>query len=131
MLFVQKWSPVKSRDTSAAQALFAPLELGSYVVLTADPAWKYKTWSLTNQARGKGAYAQYKLMDTRTIAALPVGELARHGAVLFLWCPAWALVTGQAQFVARAWSFEPVAELVWRKVTKNGKPRWGTRPPGT
>jgi N6-adenosine-specific RNA methylase IME4 len=104
---------------------FAPLPLASFDVIAADPPWTFATWSDTNQARGKGARAQYALMNLATIMALPVGDLGRRDAVLFLWSPPWALVTGQAQSVARAWSFEPKAELIWRKVTANGRQRWG------
>jgi N6-adenosine-specific RNA methylase IME4 len=105
---------------------FGTLQPRSYKVIVADPPLKFETWSSTNQDRGKGACARYKLMELARIMALPVGALADRDAVLFLWCPGWALVTGQAQSVARAWDFEPKAELVWRKVTVNGKPRWRT-----
>jgi N6-adenosine-specific RNA methylase IME4 len=105
---------------------FDPLESGIYDVIVADPPWAFKTWSRTNQETGKGAIAQYSLMDLDAIKLLPVDGLARSDALLLLWSPSWAVLTGQAQEVARAWGFTPVTELVWRKITRNGKARWGT-----
>jgi N6-adenosine-specific RNA methylase IME4 len=71
------------------------------------------------------------LDDTATVAAvhwadLPVGQLARGDCLLLLWTCGWAMATGQAQAVARAWGFKPQSEMIWRKLTANGKPRMGT-----
>jgi N6-adenosine-specific RNA methylase IME4 len=45
---------------------------------------------------------------------------------LLLWTTGWAIAQGYAHDVARAWGFKPLSEMVWRKVTMNGKARIGT-----
>jgi len=104
---------------------FAPLA-PPYGVVVADPPWTFATWSQKNQDIGKGAIAHYSLMSLRDIMTLPVSDLmGRHGFA-FIWTTAWAMATGQAHDVARAWGLEPKTEAVWVKRTINGKVRVGT-----
>jgi N6-adenosine-specific RNA methylase IME4 len=65
-------------------------------------------------------------MSLDAIKALQVGLLARGDCLLLLWTCGWAMATGQAQEVVRAWGFTPQSEMVWRKLTASGKPRMGT-----
>jgi N6-adenosine-specific RNA methylase IME4 len=102
---------------------FGDLKTFKYGVIVADPPWKYERWSDTNQK--KGAADQYELMPLEQIKALPVGHLAGGDSLLLLWTCGWAIATGQAQDVARAWGFKPITELVWRKTTASGKVRMG------
>lgn len=95
----------------------------AYDVIVADPPWQFERWSDTNQK--KGAADQYDLMPLEEIKALPVGHLAGGNCLLLLWTCGWAIATGKAQEVARAWGFNPITEIVWRKVTVNGKSRMG------
>lgn len=95
----------------------------SYQVIVADPPWQFERWSDTNQK--KGAADQYDLMPLEEIKALPVGHLAGGDCLLLLWTCGWAIATGKAQEVARAWGFDPITELVWRKTTISGKVRMG------
>jgi len=97
-----------------------------YDIGVADPPWKFKTWSQTNQDIGKGAVAHYDLMTLDDIKALPIYDLLAKHAFFFLWTTGWAMATGQAHDVARAWGLKPQTESVWRKITKNGKVRVGT-----
>jgi N6-adenosine-specific RNA methylase IME4 len=104
---------------------FAPLA-PPFDIVVADPPWQFATWSQRNQDIGKGALKHYRLMTLADIMALPVASLfARHG-FLFLWTTGWAMATGQAHAVARAWGVEPKTESVWVKRTRNGKVRVGT-----
>jgi N6-adenosine-specific RNA methylase IME4 len=102
---------------------FGALGIMKYGVIVADPPWKFERWSDTNQK--KGAADQYGLMELDEIKALPVGHLAGGDCVLLLWTCGWAIATGQAQEVARAWGFKPITEIVWRKTTVNGCVRMG------
>lgn len=95
-----------------------------YDVIDADPPWAFERWSDKNQS--KGAADQYTLMPLEQIKALPVGQLASRDCLLLLWTCGWAIATGQAQDVARAWGAKPITEIIWRKVTATGKPRMGT-----
>jgi len=101
---------------------FAPLIPLSYDVIIADPPWSYDRWSDTNQS--KGAADQYETMEAADIARLPVGHLARGDCLLLLW--ACGCMLPQAIEVMRAWGFTFKSEIVWRKITKAGKPRMGT-----
>lgn len=102
---------------------FGNLKMFGYKVVVADPPWAYERWSDKNQK--KGAADQYELMSLDEIKALPVGHLAAGDCLLLLWTCGWAIATGQAQEVAKAWGFRPITELVWRKTTINGKVRMG------
>ena len=53
-------------------------------------------------------------------------ELARGDCLLLLWTTGWAIATGQALEVARAWGFKPISEIVWLKRYPSGKARIGT-----
>lgn len=103
---------------------FDPLQPMSCDVIVADPPWAFETYSEPGQK--KGAAAHYQTMSTDKIAALPVSHLARGDSLLLLWCTGWAMATGRAQDVAKAWGFAPVTEIGWRRVTGSGKPRMGT-----
>lgn len=96
----------------------------AYDVIVADPPWDFENYSAAGTA--KGADPHYDVMQIDAIRALPVSQLARGDCLLLLWTCGWAMATGQAQEVARAWGFKPQSEMIWRKLTKNGKPRMGT-----
>lgn len=103
---------------------FGDLKMFGYTVVVADPPWEFELRS--EKGNEKAASAQYKTMPLAEIKALPVANLVRHNSLLLLWTTGWAMATGQAQAVARAWGAEPVTELVWLKTTINGKVRMGT-----
>lgn len=88
-------------------------------VLVADPPWLFKDQL---PGRGRGAAKHYSLMAVGDIATYPLPSLS-ESAVLFLWRV--AAMVEEAYAVARAWGFVPKAELVWCKVTKDGRPRIG------
>src|SRR5882724_2373590 len=141
---MRPWPPADRRDGHQARAMprvrphpqtsregaqvsgwpFGNLRMFGYKVIVADPPWAYERWSDKNQK--KGAADQYELMSLDEIKALPVGHLAAGDCLLLLWTCGWAIATGQAQEVARAWGFTPQSEMIWRKLTASGKPRMGT-----
>jgi N6-adenosine-specific RNA methylase IME4 len=65
-------------------------------------------------------------MTDAELMTLPVGHLVRQHALLLYWTTGWAVATGRAQAIVRAWGAEPVTEIVWIKTTKNDKVRIGT-----
>jgi|SRR5882672_4667603 len=102
---------------------FEPLRTFGYDVVVADvPA----NFDLYGHASSKAAAGQYDTMTDAQIAALPVGHLVRQNALLLYWTTGWAIATGRAQAIVRAWGAEPVTEIVWIKTTRNGKVRMGT-----
>lgn len=88
-------------------------------VLAADPPWLFD-----DPLPGKrGAVHKYPCLSLAQLVAFPLPPLGPN-AVLFLWrCAAMQL---EALQLAAAWGFCTKAELVWEKVTTNGKHHFGT-----
>lgn len=101
---------------------FDPLPPLSFDVICADPPWRFRTWSETNQA--KSASRHYDLMTTEDIMALPVGRLAQRDCILLLWTT--GAMQPQAFEVMKAWGFTYKSQMIWRKTTPSGKVRMGT-----
>lgn len=113
-----------SREGGMTDWPFDSLVPLSYDVIVADPPWDFENYSAAGTK--KGADEHYTVMPLREIKALPVGDLGRGDTLLLLWTTGWAIATGQAQDVARAWGFAPISEIVWLKKTASGKNRMGT-----
>jgi N6-adenosine-specific RNA methylase IME4 len=52
-------------------------------VIYADPPWSFRTWS--PKGTGRSAVSHYDCMDLKSIAALPVANLAADNCTLLLW----------------------------------------------
>ena len=83
----------------------------------ADPPWRFtnRTGKVAPEHR---RLARYETMTTEAIAALPIAELTREPAHLYLWVPNALLPDGLR--VMQAWGFEYKANIVWHKVRKDG-----------
>jgi len=103
---------------------FGTLPMFGFDVIVADPPWYFENYSAAGTK--KGADPHYDVMTLDAIKALRVDELAARDCLLLLWTTGWAIATQQAHAVARAWRFNPLSEIIWRKLTANGKPRLGT-----
>jgi len=101
------------------------MTLSRYTTIVADPPWPFR-WSGGNAWRDDGrgerrlekrstARLEYPTMSIEAIAALPVMDLARDDAHLYLWTPDSFALEGTAASIARAWGFEPKRFLVWKK----------------
>jgi N6-adenosine-specific RNA methylase IME4 len=101
---------------------FGALKMFGYQVLAIDPPWPFELRS--EAGNEKSASAQYRTMTLHEISALRVGELARGDCLLLLWST--TCLIPRAIAVMESWGFAYKSEIVWRKVTKNGKPRMGT-----
>jgi N6-adenosine-specific RNA methylase IME4 len=87
-----------------------------------DPPTEFTLRSEAGNA--KSASAKYKTMPWPAIEALPVGHLAKANAIFLLWgCPP---TLPQSLRLLERLGARYKTELVWRKVTINGKPRGGT-----
>jgi len=102
---------------------FGKLRPLSYEVIVADPPWRFDLYS--EKGNLKAASHHYDTMSLSDIMALPVGHLARDNALLLLWSTGWAMATGQALAVCKAWDAEPVTELIWLKTYASGARRTG------
>lgn len=97
-------------------------------VLVADPPWRHGD-QLPGKKRGGDAHYSPKgnadgrgTLATRDICRFPLPVIA-DVAHLFLWRV--ASMVPDAMAVCEAWGFDSKSELVWRKLTKHGKPHFG------
>jgi N6-adenosine-specific RNA methylase IME4 len=89
--------------------------------VVADPPWHFAD-ALPGKTRG--AARKYPCMTVEQIAALnPMPPECSPNSVLFLWRV--AAMQEEALRVIRAWGYTLKSELVWRKLTKTGKPFFG------
>lgn len=100
---------------------FDHLRMFGYDVIVVDPPTEFALYS--EAGNKKSASAQYKTLPWPVLAALPIGHLAKANAVLLLWaCPP---TLPHSLDLMKSWGALYKTELVWRKITKNGKPRMG------
>lgn len=100
---------------------FEPLRMFGYDVIDVDPPTSFELYS--EKGAEKSAAHHYDLMSWEDLAALPVGHLARGNAILLLW--ACSPTLPHSLRLMERWGALYKTNLVWRKVTKNGKPRMG------
>lgn len=91
----------------------------SFRVLCADPPWSFGD-KLPGKSRG--AEKNYGVMTVDDICAFELPPL-EPDAYLFMWRVSSQVE--EAYRVVRAWGFVPKSEIVWRKMTANGKPWFG------
>lgn len=89
----------------------------SYQLILADPPWTYgySKQKSGNQKAGKGcANTQYSLLDNKSIAKMPVQDIADpDGCILFLWSSGALLK--DCLGVLEGWGFDYVTMAVWTK----------------
>ena len=78
-----------------------------YGTILANPPWDI------SQKSGLGAHSHYDLMTLEQIKAMPVKDLAKENAHLWLWTYPAAL--RQSYEVVEAWGFSPKALFTWVK----------------
>jgi len=86
--------------------------LGKFVVLYADPPWRYENPPMGGTNRSIERH--YPTMELGDICALNVSDLAHEHAMLFLWATAPKLP--ECLQVAEAWGFECRTNMVWDKM---------------
>lgn len=101
-----------------------------FPVILADPPWPMRAQgSRMNPAyKGRGRKrGHYRLCTHRELELMAHGvrTFAAKDSFLFLWAPHVHVIEGLASWFARRAGFEPKQELVWIKVAKSGKPRFG------
>lgn len=96
--------------------LFAPA--AQFTTVMADPPWLERGGGEVK----RGADRHYPLMSTPDICALPVRDLARDDAHLYLWVTNNFLPDGLE--VMAAWGFRYVTNIAWGKV-RDGKVQQG------
>lgn len=113
-----------ARAADESTSPFSGLLQHGYGVIVADPPWRFRTWSETNQKRSASRY--YDLMTTDEILALPVADLAADDCVLFLW--ATNPMLPQALAVLDAWGFRyKTIGFTWAKTTTRTDWSWAPK----
>ena len=87
--------------------------------VVADPPWMFGD---RLPGKSRGAAKNYGVMSVDDICALQLPPIA-DDAYLFLWRV--SAMVEEAYRVVRAWGFIPKSEIVWEKLTKNGKAWFG------
>ena len=88
-----------------------------FATILADPPWQFanKTGKIAPEHK---RLARYRTLHLNDIVDLPVKEITRATAHLYLWCPNALLAEGLA--VMKAWGFTYKSNIVWHKVRKDG-----------
>ena len=92
---------------------------GKFKTILADPPWQFQNRTGKIAPEHK-RLRRYSTMTTADIAAMPIERYAEENAHLYLWCPNALLPDGLQ--VMEAWGFTYKTNLVWLKITKDGKP---------
>jgi N6-adenosine-specific RNA methylase IME4 len=102
---------------------------GRFRVILADCPWRFRNWSMDEKAKRGEDWARrngrspYDVLDTESLAALPVRDLAARDCVLLLWAT-WPKLP-DALCVMEAWGWEFKSGLPWVKMTRAAAPRIG------
>ncbi len=90
-----------------------------FSTILADPPWRFanKTGKVAPEHK---RLARYRTLDFDEIRRLPLGQIVKATAHLYLWCPNALLPEGLA--VMKAWGFTYKSNIVWHKVRKDGGP---------
>src|SRR5262245_58093189 len=102
-----------------AEAMNAAIDLARrtagkrFQTVLADPPWRFtnRTGKVAPEHR---RLSRYGTMTTVDICALPIAELTKSPAHLYLWVPNALLPDGLR--VMQAWGFEYKSNIVWHKV---------------
>jgi N6-adenosine-specific RNA methylase IME4 len=88
-----------------------------FACILADPPWQFinRTGKVAPEHR---RLSRYGTMESAKISSLPVDEIAASTAHLYLWVPNALLPDGLR--VMSAWGFQYKANIVWRKIRKDG-----------
>lgn len=103
---------------------FHDLPKGHFGLIAADPPWRFRTWSETNQHKSAKRY--YDLMTLDEIKSLPVADVAAKECVLLLW--AVNPMLPQAIEVMQAWGFRySTIGFCWAKTTTRTDASWAPK----
>ena len=97
-----------------------------FKTILADPPWSFRDKGSRlspdrTDAPEDAHYDTLTIPEIANVAGAFVRRLSEEDALLFLWAPHAMVLDGTAALVARKWGFEPKQEVVWVKVTNDGK----------
>jgi N6-adenosine-specific RNA methylase IME4 len=114
-----RWSSNELKAAIARQAAIERTQaveldaerLGKFVVLYADPPWRYENPPMGGSNRSIENH--YPTMELTEICAVPVSEIAHENSVLFMWATSPKLA--ECFEVIKAWDFNYRTDMVWIK----------------
>lgn len=88
-----------------------------FATILADPPWRFsnKTGKVAPEHK---RLSRYSTLSFAEIEALPIAQVSRPTAHLYLWCPNALLPEGLS--VLKAWGFTYKSNVVWHKIRKDG-----------
>ena len=88
-----------------------------YHTVLADPPWRFtnRTGKVAPEHR---RLARYETMSVDEICALPIADVVKDPAHLYMWVPNALLPDGLA--VMKAWGFDYKSNIIWHKIRKDG-----------
>ena len=103
--------------STAASDLLDFVGQSRFATVLADPPWQFvnRTGKIAPEHR---RLSRYGTMTLDEIMRLPVADITKPTAHLYLWVPNALLPDGLA--VMKAWGFTYKSNLVWHKVRKDG-----------
>lgn len=106
-------------STTASDDLRAFVDNQRFGTVLADPPWRFanRTGKMAPEHK---RLSRYETMTVEEICALPVPQVARDRAHLYLWVPNALMPDGLR--VLDAWGFTYKTNLIWHKVRKDGGP---------
>jgi N6-adenosine-specific RNA methylase IME4 len=104
---------------SPGEDLLASVGTERFATVLADPPWRFtnRTGKVAPEHR---RLRRYETLGTEAIGELPVAQIVRPLAHLYLWVPNALLAEGLETM--RRWGFTYKGNLVWYKVRKDGGP---------
>jgi N6-adenosine-specific RNA methylase IME4 len=109
---------IPAKEPSAAEELIA-LGTNTFATVLADPPWRFQNRT-GKMAPEHKRLSRYGTMSLDEIMELPVAQVVRDKAHLYLWVPNALIREGLE--VMRRWGFEYKTNVVWYKVRKDGGP---------
>ena len=107
----------ESSITHAAREMLQLAQRCCFATILADPPWQFAN-STGKIAPEHKRLSRYGTMTLDEIIVLPIEELAKPTAHLYLWCPNAMLPEGLT--VMKAWGFKYKSNIVWHKIRKDG-----------
>jgi N6-adenosine-specific RNA methylase IME4 len=88
-----------------------------FSTILADPPWRFlnRTGKIAPEHKRLN---RYSTLSTPEICALPISNLAKNTAHLYLWVPNALLPEGLE--VMKAWGFNYKGNIIWHKIRKDG-----------
>ena len=104
--------------TTSAQSCTPFSTRRKYGAIYTDPPWSFRNWSA--KGTGRNAISHYDCLDFKSLAALPVADLAADDCALFLW--ATDPLLPRAIELIQAWGFEyKTVAFYWVKLNSAAK----------